>query len=209
MNVNLEHNLEKSTKMVGLFLVLAYALGFLAWNIHLSTYGYFEYDLIQTRFLSTGTLILIIFSIPALFSYSLLSSLKKDTLSAFFFRSIFGFIFAVSFVLFVQYLFPKISQSYGGAYPFTKWLIADPDEIEFLSNFNLLTERNGDKRSVQTGLVCEIYSNRDIMIVGARGEEGNNKRILILRKEYLKGFQSVPPVVESEAKDAFCSDFYH
>ena len=40
--------------------LLAYAIGFIFWNFYLGEFGFFEYNLIQLRFLSAGALFVVI-----------------------------------------------------------------------------------------------------------------------------------------------------
>lgn len=61
-------DLKKVTREGSVFLLLCYIAGFMAWNSYLSHFGFFESNLLQTRFLSAGLLIL---SLPlAIFFFS-------------------------------------------------------------------------------------------------------------------------------------------
>ena len=53
--INFE-KIEKVLKTVPLFVFLLYVIGFVAWNSYLLKFGFFEYNLLQTRFISAGLL---------------------------------------------------------------------------------------------------------------------------------------------------------
>ncbi len=205
-----KENLETLSRIVALFLALSYGLGFLLWNIHLNDYGYFEYDLLQTRFILSGIVTILLFVIPfSILIHRLLGTQFLSRRSNFIKIVICGILLIVTGFLFVKIIFPWIPQPFGGARPLLKSIIAESSEIEFLSNFNIPAARNADgKSSVQTSPVCEIYSNRDLIIIGTIGESGLTLRVLNIRKDKIKGFQTIAPFEEERYRKIICAKFF-
>lgn len=199
--------LENLVKIFGLVFILSYGIGFLVWNYHLSRYGFFETNILQSRFLSAGLLFLLFFSIAALVLYLIvIKCVKSDAYLKYFYYLL--FLFFIYFYIFGNYIFPSVPQSFGGTRPFIKWLIADSAEIKFLDNFEIEPEPNGQNESVQTKPICEIYNNNDIIIVGATSDDGISARILAIKKDIVKGYQAVPPGQVDSVMSQRCDGFF-
>ncbi len=205
-----KENLESISKIIALSLAISYGAGFLLWNWHLSSYGYFEYDLLQTRFIFSG-IVAIMFFAPVVWFIKKILETKFISKSKDFTKFIICiFILFLTLFLLSRIIFPWIPQHLGGARPFPKSIIGEPDEIEFLSNFNIPSAKNADgKSSVQTNLVCEIYNNRDLIIIGTIGETGSTLRILNIRKDKIKGFQSIAIFEEEKYRKIVCAKFFY
>ena len=110
--------------------------------------------------------------------------------------------------VFSPYLFNKISSKFGGAKPFVMDLIGPPDTIKYLSNFNIESEPNGNNPSVQTRPLCNIYQNREFIILGITTTVDNLEgyRVVILEKEQIYGF-GLREVDRERTEKAHCQYF--
>ncbi|MFA6502833.1 MAG: hypothetical protein WCT45_01075 [Candidatus Paceibacterota bacterium] len=180
--------------------IIIYSSGFLMWNYYLSSFSFFEWNLIQSRYISAGLLIWLPISLAAgvyVITLSRISDEKvKLTIS-----SIFGVLVGVWFAL-ISIFFQNIPQYYGGAKPIPVSIIGTQDQIHFFENFNILGAKNGDNDSVQTYPVCLIYQNgQDALFVNASGFNASstnkntgtnfNVRALVINHSQFIGFQSV------------------
>lgn len=143
----------------GLLLLISYIAGFFAWNLYLAHFGFFEYDLTQTRFLSAGFLIL-------LFPVFILGVSKR--LSAFFFRINFltqALLFFFWTLIFSVCIFPYVPQYFGGARPQLASVISNSEITE---SFNLMGISNSNQvdKSIETIRGCKIYENKDQVLFG-------------------------------------------
>lgn len=175
--------IEKSIK----FLFIIYFFGFIAWNYFLSRYGIFEYDFLQTRFLSAGLLWLLPFLVLLIIS-QIIEINNKWLL-------IFCLTCVVWFIFFPKFIFPKFPPYLGGAKPIPVSIIGSEDQIKHLSNFNMTPLPTGDnKDSVQTMPVCNIYQNKDFIIVGVLEFRENKEfvpmRVLTLKLDQIGGFST-------------------
>lgn len=127
---------------------IIYASGFFIWNIYLSTFSFFEYNLIQIRYLSAGILLWL----PVFLLYFFIKNKKY-----FYFSAI------VSMFL-VILCFPLIPQYIGGARPIPIMILGSSDQISFLNNYNVRKTENAGQDSVQTGTVCLIYQNDNYVL---------------------------------------------
>jgi hypothetical protein len=207
---NFFQKMTEDSRSIGLALFVSYAIGFLTWNFYLAQFGFFEYDFLQTRFLSTGLLTVIFVFLPFVI---LIRPLRKNApenrslkmkLAEYFII----FLLANWYFFFVLVLFPNIPQFFGGAYPFVKSIVADPTEIAFLQDLDIPSSPNAEgKSSIQTNYVCEIYSNREVIILATMGREGNSMRALMLQKTDFKGSQAIPPLAVDSAINLLCRPF--
>ncbi len=207
--------IEPFIKLLAIFFLVAYGIGFVVWNGYLSQYGFFEYSFLQTRFLSTGILTFIPLSYPILFIIILTRRLKKivwikkngrffyEILSLLYFGIVTIF-FTLSFYYYIFCIFPRIPQFLGGGRPFAKSIIAKQEEIKFLSSLNIISTPNGEGQlPIQTVYLCELYNNEKIMIIGTAVQ--SNMRVLILEKELFKGFQVAPLFQVNYIRSTQCS----
>ena len=192
----------KLVKYTSIFLLFAYFYGFIAWNYLLGKFGFFEYNLLQTRYLSAGILYLfIIFILPlflALLFKPLIKRIKegKDISIKTVVIGLLILLFLDTF-LFAPYIFPRVPQYLGGAQPFIISLIGNDEQINFLRNFNINYANEENKTPYQTSLLCSIYENQDFIILGAIDENGR-ARVLTLEWSQFSGVSVIRP---SEVKN--------
>lgn len=207
--------IDKITKYLSALLLLAYIFGFIAWNYHLSNYGFFEYNLLQVRYLSAGFL-------PALFVLIiifLITVLIKRFKKVIFCSFVVVFLPLYYFV-YVRNVFSNWPPYLGGAKPFVVSIIANPEQIKMLENFNIESTRNAsDKDSVETIKVCNLYQNNEFVVIGVadkdilcKAEKTNEiinfakpKRVIILNRNNISGFSIVP--VSNRFKNIACDGF--
>ncbi len=157
---------------------IIYASGFFVWNIYLSTFGFFEYNLVQIRYLSAG----IILWTPVFLFYFLVKNKK-----------VFCILTIIS-IMAVICLFPLIPQYIGGAKPIPTMILGAPDQITFLSNYDVRKTENAGRDSVQTGAVCLIYQNDNYILFFNATDIGTTQqivkiRILSITRDKFSGFQ--------------------
>ncbi len=197
------NNIKNISSLFSLFLLISYISGFIAWNYYLSRFSFFEYNLLQTRYISAGILfwflVFIIYIILFLIKKSLIwctFKIRKDF--SFFQRISFACVIIIFyFLIFLPYIF-QITPSYlGGARPIPITLIANPEQIKFLSNFNIPIAKNAaGKQSVQTLQLCNIYQNKDYIILGVVDLKDiiYVKRVIILRQDQILGYDTILPI---------------
>ncbi len=175
---------------------LVYTCGFFIWNIYLSSFGFFEYNLIQIRYLSAG----LAFSLPAIFIVGISRFLYRKNI-----RGNFRFVISglsilgvIGWGLIFYNVFPWIPQYLGGGKPIPTMLIGNPDQIDFLSNFEIkIAENGGGKRSVQTLPVCLLYQNdkyvlffNSLISTSTKEHFGFTYRLIALSRDEFLGFQT-------------------
>lgn len=119
------------------------------------------------------------------------------------------------FIKFTKEIFFKIPSYLGGAKPSAVSIIANDKQVEYLSNFNIGKADNVEgKPSVETSLVCNIYQNKEIIIIGVVEVEKIDKeiikstprRVLILKQDQISGLNPKP---RNELGEKFiCDGFY-
>lgn len=180
----------------------SYFFGFVLWNGFLNDYGFFEINVLQTRFISAG----LVFLSPVI----LFIILSKKDLGYFFSKGYPVLILIIYFIVYLWYCFPSIPQSLGGARPFPVSIIGSPEQISYLNMFNLASAPDS---KTQTIPVCQIYSDDVKTIVGisspviVEGKEQVSKRVLILHQSEVKGFQPMPAFLVSKTRNFFCEGF--
>ena len=175
---------------LSIFILICYSYGFVLWNYYLLNYGFFEYNVLQTRFLSAGFTFLI--SVVILY---ILFSLHRLLFSI---RELYVFIFFIILTLiwlflFSKLFFDKLPQYVGGSKPFPSTMIGTVEQISYLSNFGIEGAENADKKSVQTTPICIIYQNNDyILFSNATKTEGIvNLRVVVIKRDNITGTQIV------------------
>lgn len=68
-------------------------------------------------------------------------------------------------------------------------ILGTEEQIEYLASLGIQTMPNGEKRSVQTGIICLIYQNDSYIVFQASNEQG--ARNIPLSREKFIGFSSV------------------
>lgn len=186
--------------LITLFSALAYVAGFFWWNFYLSSYGFFEFNVIQARYLSTGLLFLVPLFICATFFIIILKS-KFWNIPKFLLLLLFSMLFVYWLFGFKDYFF-NLPQYLGGARPIATSIIASPDEIVYLANFGISAAENAKgKPPVQTSPICLIYQNDEyalffnsIYTVTSSSTEPSHKelafdaRVISLRRDQFTGF---------------------
>ena len=194
----MENKVKAALQASGLILFFCYVAGFLAWNIYLSHFGFFEYDLLQTRFLSAGFLILIL---PVTVFAVRKKSRDKFLLLNHFYQAVFFFVWVCFFAIVI---FPYIPQYFGGAKPYLASLVSNSEMIKSFELMGLLySERQGEQ--VETTRGCKLYENSDQILMGfgvvSLSEKQNsnqqyaqvdNIRIVAINKNQIQG-TSVQP----------------
>lgn len=180
--------------------LVVYAAGFVIWNYHLSQFGFFEYNLVQVRFISAGILF---FLFPFLFFFAGIYNKKIKEYSC-----IQGSIMLLIVVWFwfVPTHFYEISQVVGGGKPIPTALIGTIDQMKYVENFNVeLAPNSNGKDSVQTSIhnpICLIYENDKYAIFAIQTESVENVtettatllvkgRVITLSKQNFLGFHRV------------------
>lgn len=193
--------LSDIVKVISFIAITALASGFLIWNFYLVRLGFYEFNLIQARYIHSGITFLII-SIIILIPYLLIVWVVKLLLTKIQFVKkyyleitlYFGILlFSVWIITYTLLIFPFISQAWGGAQPRILSIIASEDDIRYLANFNIKTPS-----SVITENLCIAYENQDSIIILLEN------RVLSIKKENLKGFNSLPAKTRDE-RLIYCS----
>lgn len=181
-------------KHIGWFALLVYGSGFFIWNFYLLPFGIFEYNLIQTRFVSAGAL----FWIPII-ALLLLSRLierrsnfsELDKLSS---RSLLAALLAFWVIMLPTSLFQQIPSYAGGARSIPVSVIGSPGQIEYLENFGVHTYSNGEGNDpIQTTPLCLVYQDDDRAILffatysGAKNELPVDSRVIDISKDNIFG----------------------
>jgi len=188
-------NFEKVFNKEFLYTVIAcsYFFGFILWNRYLGSYGFFEINVLQTRFISAG----LIFILPVTLLFLFVNKEGKD-----FFTIKFTVWFILYFFGYSLLLFQHIPQAYGGAKPFPVSILGSQEQIIYLNMFNLASAKDS---TTQTVPVCELYSDGEKMIIGVSTIDGlkiTSQRVMILNKNETKGFQPMAPMeAENIRKD--------
>ena len=195
MNENKE---KKSISNIAIFIAVAYGVGFISWNFYLIDFGIFEYQLLQTRYISAGSLFLLP---PLVLFYILSPKLKKsigDLMMPYSSKSRMLVVFCCSLylIIFIYLIFPSMPQYFGGSKPIPVSIIAESDVIKRWSDFGIDGADNAGKPSRQTQSLCAFYQNSDFVIVGIPKVENNFiylSRVLTLNKDQIQGFDVADP----------------
>lgn len=149
--------LDRIAKQTSVFLFICYIAGFFEWNYYLSRFGFFEFDLLQTRFLSAGLLTLFL---------PLLTMVFIKGARLFFEQLNFStqiFIFLIWLFIFSNF-FPLMPQYIGGAVPSLASIVSNEEINESFQLMGLLnTEKN---KTIQTVEGCKLYENKDQILIG-------------------------------------------
>ena len=207
VRINIQHVIDVVSNRFAFSVLAVYAIGFIVWNTYLLSFGFFEFNIVQLRFISSGLLFLLPLAILSCLSFAVSGS-----------RTVKFILTAVSILvwlfLFIIVIFPVVPQSFGGARPIPTTIIGTTEQIEYLLNFNITTADNGEKLPVQTKPVCLIYQNQDYSLVFnatnilySDGLVGMRKykfhsRVLTLPKDRFVGFQSI---LFSSTTSEYCS----
>lgn len=230
MNLKINDITRHISLILSIGLLLSYMFGFIIWNHTLASYSFFEYSLLQTRYISAGLLFLF-FLIPIIFLLILIFKKWFIKIILIFKKNKLGFllwilaIYLIMYFLiilalgFSSYFFKKIPQNLGGGKPFVTAMMSTPETIEYLSNFNVESIRNSGNPEVETVPVCNLYQNEDLVIIGVKmiiSKEStivNGKsaehiqigyRVLVLKQDQILGYNQRP---RSVVEEQICDDF--
>lgn len=196
MNIENKKNLiELIAKSITLFVGVSFALGFLIWNIYLQRLGFFSDDLLQVRYVLTGVSfatisLFIFFSIPS-FGNFIIAKLKSTNEKNMKWLLISTTIFVVWVFIFSFIIFPFMPQWLGGGSPRVVSLVTTTQEINYLNKFGI---KNGLGSFVQSENICIAYEDK-VSIVAILPD-----RVMSLKKEFIKGFGSLPTLDTTRAK---------
>ncbi len=193
-------NLGNVAKIFSLVAAGALVAGFLIWNIYLVKLGFYEFSIIQARYIHTGvvflvflltTLAALLIAISLLKKISIIKKLlifldRLDLTSS----GLAAFIL-LTLLAYTMLVFPRLSQALGGAQPRVLSIIASESDIDFLANFGIVKSS-----SVITENLCVAYENQESVVILLAN------RILGVKKENFKGFNSVP----AETRDKMSKD---
>ena len=187
---------KKYIEESGLFIFIVYIAGFFAWNFYLSHFGFFEFDLLQTRFFSAGILVLAIPILVLGFSQKIRSYLlRKNILTHFILYIFWVYIFTI-------FIFPSVPQYFGGAVPSVASIMGSRQFLNDLSvaGIPLAPAGNGND-SVETIKACKIYQDKDFVLFGfiftpTSPAPGNitirPNRVLLIKQDQIEA-QSILP----------------
>lgn len=146
-------------KKIGIIILILYVAGFVTWNTYLSNFGFFEFDLLQTRFVSAGFLCLVI---PVIILVTSSKSRDKFSRLNIVTQSLCFFIWAIFFGTVV---FSYVPQYLGGAKPFLASVVMEPDMVRA---FKLMgySYPVSDTDSIETIRGCKIYENKEQVLMG-------------------------------------------
>lgn len=177
-----------------------YGSGFIIWNQRLIPFGFFEYNLLQVRFIAAGLLYILILLIVivlidcVLFSFGVFEISKSSIV-------LIVFLLSIIVLIFFQTLFIYLPQWIGGGRPIPTTILGTEEQIEYLGSLGIKMADNGGKKSIQTGLICLIYQN-DRYIVFQSINESSLRNVPLSRDRFI-GFSSVSPDLSEKG----CSTF--
>lgn len=164
-----------------------YLTGFLVWNRFLSQFGLFEYNFLQTKFISAGLWAILIL---ALFYWCIRFLYRKLVYRIVLIQGLLLFVYI--FFIFPFFIFPLIPTSFGGGMPIATSLIGTPDQIKYLSdNLQIEAEPNsGTSTSVQTKTLCLFFERDDRVVIGSIS--GGRLRVVTLPSREFIGYSVSP-----------------
>lgn len=212
----IKNNLPVIVKTSILVFCLTFIAGFLIWNFYLARFGFSEYELIQTRFISTGAtfiLFILIFTLIIKLINFLFSKcqyfLIKYTLNM---LLILFILFIIACYFYSNYFFIYLPSKIGGGKPEALSIISSPEQINYLKQLDIPISENAENPPIQTGNLCVIYENKDnvIAFVSQQVDQNTTKyRILKIKKDLISGFGSIKGDPRIEVQRNSCIDFFN
>jgi hypothetical protein len=193
------------TKIISAAAVIFFISGFMIWNFYLESFGFSEFNIVQTRFILTGasfcvvflSLFVVLILLPLIGISLLVGKVKHKKIDSAPFKP---YVFGVIAILYLGslYLYPKtffayVPSYFGGGRPMTLSIIASEEEINFLEPFL------GKSSPVQTQDQCLVYQNEGGAIFLLLN------RIVEVKTSDIRGIVRVP-TRQREGVDRFCSD---
>ncbi|HSR88933.1 MAG TPA: hypothetical protein VLK22_00845 [Candidatus Udaeobacter sp.] len=191
---------KKILEYASYFLGLAFIIGFLIWNFYLYGLGFKEDNIIQTRFVLSGVIFIILalllfFIIELLYNLSLIginffrrTKFKKNkiikslTLNDIFTGII---ILIVCIFLYVILIFPFIPSGLGGGAPRVIEVLTDKINMVDLTKLGI---QPAESSEIQTQQLCVAYENDSTQVILL------SDRILHLKKDKYYGSAYLPGV---------------
>ena len=93
----------------------------------------------------------------------------------------------IALLIHAKYIFPYISQAYGGGQPRLISLITTEQEISYLKILGVKNASN-----IQTENLCVAYENQDIIVFFLQD------RVVGLKRDNIKGYGSLPSVTRDK-----------
>lgn len=150
-----QYDIKKYFELSGFLLLLCYVAGFFAWNSYLAHFAFFEYDILQTRFISAGALILVpLIGVCLIWNKFNLWFFKLNIKNQLAF-------YIVYVIIFTYIVFPFIPGYFGGASPSLVSIVAETNTLNALKSMSLL-----HSDGVESIRGCKIYENHDLLIIG-------------------------------------------
>src|SRR3989338_148320 len=208
---------------LALTVFVVYVIGFFSWNHYLGRFGFFEYELIQTRFFSAGFMSVTILSLIVLVVWRLLKTVNYEkrlwkiflNLPILYQISILIFILCTWTLYFSTSVFPLLPQHWGGARPQIVSIIASSSTIDYLRVMNILPVNAGaGKNPIESEKICLLYQNKEFLLLGHSNVEINQEatlattspnRVLILKREQIEALSVIPLVNTIWARQLGCS----
>ena len=171
------------SEVFGIFSLLTYVIGFIVWNKYLGDFGFFEYNLIQARYISAGLLFIIIWIIVSRVIIFFLHRFRKHEIRIIYKNAI-ALLIIISLVYFSTEVFLLVPQWLGGGKPVATSILGTSEQIEYLKDLNFFPISNAGNPSIQTR-ACLFYQNNDYVLIGSYS------RILSISRSSIIGFQTV------------------
>ncbi|MFA5133952.1 MAG: hypothetical protein WC459_04085 [Patescibacteria group bacterium] len=198
---------------IGVIIIVPMVIGFFIWNIYLAKLGFWENDLIKTRFIITGILFSGLFLMVLFGIFKILPSVKNWILENFhkpFVILLIVIILLVGIDYYVRNWFVYFPLSLGGGEPRAiSFLMETEEQLERLNKANLGVIKVAGS-TLETNKLCLLYENKDDIIIAVpKLININNEpvkdisRIISFRKNSYLGLSYVP--VEDDKK--LCSYF--
>ena len=151
----MQYEIKRYFELSGFLLFMCYVSGFFAWNSYLGHFAFFEYDLLQTRFISAGALILV----PLIVIYLISNKLNNRFFKLDIKNKIATYIVWV--IVFSYIVLPFVPGYLDGASPSLVSIVADTNTLNTLKSMNLL-----HSDGIESIRGCKIYENSDLLIIG-------------------------------------------
>ena len=199
MQLSAKSFMELSSRVIATGLLASYALGFVTWNYFLNSYSFFEYNLLQTRYISAGLLFLFLFGffVLVLTGHGKVKRTWPCIIT----------LFVVVYAVFIFGAFPRIPSYMGGAKPFVTAIVATPENLKYLGNLDIKLAYNAGKAEVETMPLCNLYQNSDFIIVGVVDEQSDKAklRVLVIKNSLILGLNQRQRYGEGEKR--ICDNF--
>lgn len=177
-----ESTLSTVIKIGGPLIAIAYACGFLIWNIFLENLGFQSDSLVQGRYALSG-LCFLFFSFaaysvlegPYLWIRKKISSEHHIALNAYAVIGVMIWLFLYSYTI-----FPLLPSELGGAAPRVVSFVGTPESLSFFTEVGI-----SKVSDIQTRNLCIVYEDNEYILVLL------SDRLLWLDKKLFYGFGSI------------------